>query len=336
MATIKDVARHAGVSNATVSRVIRNENTVTDKTRELVNQAIRELNYQPNALARQLKTQSTGFIIVVVPDIGNTFFHEILFGIEEKAVKSDAHVLIADMHNELDIETYYFNALLQRQVDGVISLSANAARSLMEKAASNYPMVVACQYLENSAVPNVTIDNASASRDIVRHLIGQGRRKIAHLTADPNFVLYRDRLNGYLTALTEAGLPMALELIRYGKSSIQSGYEQTMNLLDSGAQFDAIFAAGDTMAIGAVKALKAAGLQVPKDCAVVGFDDIEMSSVMEPALTTIRQPKYQMGQTAMGILLDLIHGRPVKNPKVIMDYELVVRESCGAKDRTRS
>lgn len=335
MATITEVAKAAGVSTATVSRVVHGDASVKDSTRKLVEETIHAMNYKPNLLARQMRKQETKTVIVIVPNIGNTFFSEILSGIEVAAKKNDYQVLIADMHNEPGVEKYYFNAIQQRQVDGIISLSANVAKSLLEQVAGEYPIVVACQYLEGINVPNVTIDNIGAARAIVEHLIQLGHQHIAHLTGAPSFLLYRDRFNGYISALAAHGLPIDLELVRYGDSSVQSGYEQTQELLNMKKPVTAIFASGDIMAIGAMKALKEAGLRVPEDCAVVGFDDIEISAVWEPALTTIRQPKFQIGETAFLKLLKLMKKQPLKQAKEILDYELIVRDSCGYKLKSK-
>lgn len=333
MVTVKDVAKAAGVSIATVSRVVRDEANVKKDTKDLVLKVIKELNYQPNALARQMRQQSTKTVIVIVPDIGNSFFHEILFGIQDTATKYGYQILIANMNNQPDVETYYFNALLQKQVDGVISLSANIAKSLMDKVANAYPIVVACQYLDNSDMPNVTIDNIGAAKKIVEYLIEQGHTHIAHLTSHPTALLYRDRFNGYISALAEHGLPIDLELVCYDEPSIEGGYRQMNNLMELGKPISAVFAAGDTMAIGALKALKNAGLKVPEDFSVVGFDDIEFSSIFEPALTTIRQPKFLMGQTAFDKLYKIMNGEHPDSLKDILDYELVIRESSGPNSR---
>ena len=330
MATIKDVARHAGVSIATVSRVIRNQNVVTEKTQKKVLHSIRMLDFQPNILARQLRTQETGTIIVIVPDIGNSFFYEILRGIQDVANTHGFQVFIADMQNNPDVETHYLHALLQKQADGVISLSANVAQSLIERVASDFPLVIACQYMADSELPNVTIDNVSASKKIVEHLIGLGHRRIAHLSCEPNILLYRDRQNGYYQALAENGISIDLKLVQYGTSSLASGFEQMHNFLDLPTPPTAVFAAGDILAIGALKALKARGWRTPADCAVVGFDDIDLSALYDPALTTIRQPKRAMGELAMQMLLDIIQGVPLAKRQCILDYELVVRDSCGA------
>lgn len=329
MLSIVDVAKAAGVSTATVSRVLHDKGSVKPETKKMVMDVIKELNYSPNALAQQMRTQKTKTVIVIVPDISNTFFSEILFGIEECAQKYDYQILIADMHEQPHVEKYYFKAIQQHTVDGIISLSANVAKSLLEQVAEQYPIVVACQYLDNYNVPNVTIDNISAAKAITTHLISLGYRNIAHITGQPSQLLYRDRFNGYLSALSENGLSLDLELVRYGKSSIKDGYEQMKWLLDSGKKIDAVFAAGDVMAFGAIMALKEAGLTVPDDCAVVGFDDIEMSSFWEPKLTTVRQPKKKIGETAFLKLLKLMTNQPLDKIQEVLDYEIVIRETCG-------
>lgn len=329
MITITDVAKAAGVSTATVSRVLHNEKSVKPATHYAVMKAIEKLDYKPNILARQMRTQKTKSVIVIVPDISNTFFSEILFSIEQCAEEHDYRVLIADMKNQPSIEDYYFQAIQQHTVDGIISLSASIAKSLMEQVAEKYPIVVAVQYLENCNIPNVAIDNINAAFSITEHLIHLGHMQIAHITGQPNSLLYRDRLNGYISALAKHEISIDLELVQYGSSSIQSGYDQARRLLDSKKPFSAIFAAGDIMALGAIKALKDNGLRVPEDCAVVGFDDIEISSFWEPPLTTVRQPRHLIGETAFNKLLSLMNMEPLTNIHDILDYEIVIRESCG-------
>ncbi|MDR1534120.1 MAG: LacI family transcriptional regulator [Planctomycetota bacterium] len=333
MITVKDVAKAAGVSIATVSRVARNEDIVKPTMREHVRRVIKELNYQPNALARQMRAQSTRTVVIIVPDIGNTFFHEILVGIQTCAEENGYQTLIANMDNKQDIENRYFNALLQRQMDGVISLSANAARNLMERIAKRYPIVIACQYLDNKRIPNITIDNLGAAKYVTEYLIGLGHRRIAHLTSDPEKLLYRDRLAGYKAALSEHGIGLDRKIIRGDKPSFEGGFRQMNELLRLTKSVTAVFAAGDTMAIGAIKALQKAGKRVPGDVSVAGFDDIEFSSIFEPSLTTIRQPKYSIGYSAMGKLIKLMNGRKLDMSQEILDFELIVRDSCGARKR---
>lgn len=329
MVKINDVARAAGVSLATVSRVLSNQDSVKPETRQHVLQVIQELNYRPNALARQLRTQETKTVIVIVPNIENSLFHQVVFGIESEAESHGYQVLIADMHSQPSIEMHYFNAIQQRQIDGIISMSANMAQKLMQQVANEYPMVMAIQSFQNDCIPCVSIDNAAAARAMMTHLIRMGHRDIAHITSSASLTLYQERLNSYLAALKENDIPVDMELVRYGAPTIQGGFEQMEALLAKGRRITAVFAAGDTMAIGAMKALKKNGLCVPNDCAVVGFDDIELSAFWEPALTTIRQPKVQIGQVAFRKLLLLMKKEPLLNSHDILMHELVIRESCG-------
>lgn len=329
MITIKDVAKTAGVSTATVSRVLHNDSSVKQATHDFVMKTIEELNYKPNILARQMRTQKTKSVIVIVPDISNTFFSEILFGIEKYANEYDYQILIADMHDQPNIEKYYFQAVQQHTVDGIISLSASVAKNLMEQVAWKYPIVVACQYLENYNIPNVTIDNVSAASSITEHLINLGHTQILHIAGPATSLLYRDRLNGYISALAKRNIPIDLEMVLYGDASIQSGYDQMKHFLESGRTFTAVFVSGDNMAMGAIKALKEAGLCVPQDCAVVGFDDIELASFLEPPLTTVRQPKRLIGETAFKKLLKLMNKQTLKQVHDVLDYEIIIRDSCG-------
>lgn len=327
--TIKDVANAAGVSVATISRVLSNPDIVKPATKEHVLQIIKEMNYQPNVLARQLRTQTTKAVIVIVPNIENSFFHGILSGIGSEAERHGYQMLIADLKSQPSLENYYIEAIKQRQVDGIISLSANMTQKLETMITEKYPLVMVVQCVPNYAIPSVAIDNMAASKALMTHLIRLGHRNIAHLTVSPMQLPYQDRLKSYISVLEEHNIPIDNELISYGEPSIKGGYDQMWTLLSKQKNITAVFAAGDTMAIGAMKALKDQGLRVPEDCAVVGFDDIDLSSVWEPALTTIRQPKETMGKTAFQKLLALMQNEPVAVSQEFLPYELVIRESCG-------
>ena len=214
-------------------------------------------------------------------------------------------------------------------MDGIISLSANMTQKLETLITEKYPLVMVVQCVPNYKIPSVSIDNMAASKALMTHLIRLGHREIAHLTVSPLQMPYQDRLNGYISALEEHKIPVDNELISYGEPAIKGGYDQMWTLLAKQKKFTAVFAAGDTMAIGAMKALKDQGLRVPEDCAVVGFDDIDLSSVWEPAITTIRQPKEMMGRIAFQKLLALMQNVPIAVSQEYLPYELVIRESCG-------
>ena len=311
MVKMSEVAKAAGVSTATVSRALSNPETVKPSTRERILQAVEELDYRPNALARQLRTQETKTVIVIVPNLENPLFAEAILGIEA------------------DVERYYLTALRERQIDGIISMSAAMAQKILKEVAEEYPLVMAFQSFEDNRIPSVSVDNPAAARDMTTHLIRVGRRRIAHITGYAPLSVYRERAEGYLATLAEHDLDANPDWIRRGEATLQGGFEQAEALLALGERPDAIFCAGDTMAMGAIKALKKHGLRVPEDVAIVGFDDIGQAAFWDPALTTIRQPKQQIGETAFRKLYSLIRKERLTSPRAILPYELVIRESCG-------
>ena len=326
MATIKDVAQHAGVSSATVSRVLMNQGNVSEKTAAAVRNSIALLGYHPNALARQLRRQHTQTVYVIIPSIDNAFFSEVYRGIETEALAHNYQAFLVNTNNDKNQENLYISALVQKQTDGIISLSATAATSVIERQVAGLPMVIACQYLENGSLPNVAIDNIAAAKDAVAHLISLGHKKIGCLAGPASNVLYRDRLTGYLRALTDHAIPVNMEYVSYGDSTFQSGYEMARELLQAHPEITAVFASGDVMAIGSMKAAKELGRRIPQDYAVVGFDDLDITQFCDPPLTTIHQPMFEIGKYSMQTLLDLINGNPTQNQR-LLEYQLIVRES---------
>lgn len=329
MPTIHDVARESGVSISTVSRVIQGASNVLPETRERVEEAIRKLDYHPNRLAQQFRTQQTKNILVIVPSIGNTFYSEILAGIESVANKHDYALLLVDSHGKGDIEMRCCDMLAQKLVDGIITFSTGIQKDKLKQLARQYPIVIACRYFADTTIPNVTIDNIKAIKDISGYLLNLGHRRVCYLAGPSDILLYQDRLGGFQEALRERGLKVDPDLILHCDASIRGGYDAVSALLNARRDFTALVASGDTMAIGAIRALNDAGLKVPGDVAVVGFDDISMSTLFTPTLTTVRQPKYQIGARAMEKLLDLISGKELSNWRDVLNYELVIRESSG-------
>lgn len=330
MATIRDVAREAGVSIATVSRVLQGSPKVLPETQERINEAIRRLNYTPNRLAQQFRSQETKNILVIVPEIGNTFYSDILAGSKSVALQKGYSVLIVDSNSNPDDEKHFYEMLVQKQVDGIIDFSAAQPSNELQNYAEKYPVVLGCRYVNCEAVPNVTIDNTKATIDITNYILSLGHRKICYLAGPADTHVYRARLDGFLQAVKKRGIEVPDGNILVSDASIQGGYDTVNKLLNSGETFTAIVASGDTMAVGAIRALNDAGYRVPEDVAVVGFDDIELSRVFRPSLTTVRQPKYQIGARATEILLDLIAGKPLRTYRTVLDYELIIRESSGS------
>lgn len=331
MAKMSDVAKKAGVSVATVSRALCKPETVKPETRKKVQVAIQELNYKPNMLARQFRTNETKTIMVVVPDIANPFFSRVLRGIESVAHKKGYQVLLGDTSNNIDQEQRYLEILKQRLADGMILLTARMDKDSLLEISQDYPVVLACEYIEGSDIPIVSIDNISSARKVTEHLIKLGHTRIAHITGPTNVILSRDRFKGYKQALETNDLSYEDVLVQEGDFTYESGFNQMSKLLALNNRPSAVFAANDEMAIGAIKAVKLQGLKVPEDIAIVGFDNIKVSSIFEPALTTISQPKFEMGNVAMELLLKILDGQEVKRKQFVLADELIIRESCGGK-----
>ncbi|PLR78472.1 LacI family transcriptional regulator [Bacillus sp. V3-13] len=331
MVRIADVAKMANVSTATVSRVISNSEPVKRETREKVLHAIEKLKYQPNVLARQLRRMETKTILVVVPDITNTFFSNVLRGIEAIAGENSYQVLLGDTGNIIDREYGYFDILRQRKADGMILLTARSNQQMLEEIAEEYPIVLACEYFEGSKLPTVSIDNVSSARKATEHLISLNHTRIAHISGPLNVVVGRDRLKGFQQAMIQHSLPVESYLIQEGDFSYESGFNLMMKFLALENPPTAVFAGNDEMAMGAIKAVKSKGLSVPEDISVVGFDDIKFASIFEPALTTISQPTYDIGKRAMKLLLQLINSDELEKQQYMLSDKLVIRDSSKEK-----
>ncbi|GAK13958.1 predicted transcriptional regulator of the myo-inositol catabolic operon [Geomicrobium sp. JCM 19039] len=329
MTTIREVAKEAGVSVATVSRVMRETDKVSKEKRERVLEAIDRLNYQPNMIARFLRTSKTRTVLVVVPDITNPFFSNVLTGIQNYANQTGYHVLLFNAVNIRNQNHELMEMLGQKQVDGIIMLTSQVEKSLLEKMNEAYNLVLACEYIDGIDVPTVAIDNISSSRKMTNHLIQIGYRKIAHISGELDIVLSVDRLKGYKQALYEASMDVPNAYIQEGDFSYEAGYNLTLKLLSLEEPPDAIFAASDEMAMGAVQAAQSKGIQIPEDIAIVGFDDIKMASIFSPALTTIAQPTLNIGSKAMELAIKRMEGEVINKSQYILNDHLIVRKSCG-------
>lgn len=332
MATIHDVAKLAKVSIATVSRVMSGADPVNPKTQQRVQEAMEQLNYRPNGLARNLRSQKTNVIIALVPDIKNPFFSEVIRGIEDGARKEGFNVLIGSTDSDKEKTKEYMALLDESRADGIILTTTQADQAFLEEFAAKSPVVLACEYIPGSDIPSVSIDNESAARKITKHLIELGHTRIAHIMGPSNVVLSQARLNGYTQALRQHGIMEDELLIQEGDYTLHSGYLITRKLLSINRIPTAIFAANDEMAIGAMRAIHESGLQVPKDISVVGFDDINISSYVTPSLTTIQQPRYEIGQRSVNMLIKLIRSEPLEQSQVVLEDTLVTRESSSEMD----
>lgn len=324
---IKDVAKKAGVSISTVSRVINTSKPVRTKTKERVLEAIEELGYRPNAIARSLKVKQTQSIGIMVPDIANQFYPEVVRGIEDVANMYEYTIFLCNTDLDHEKELKYFSELEEKQVDGLIFMgnliSDDLAKSIKD---SEIPVVlIGTQHLN---LPSVTINNVQAAKNAVSYLIQRGHQRVGVITGkmkDP--IMGKARLQGYREALHEAGLSWRSELVVEGGYRFKSGYEGAKQLLMLEDIPTAIFVASDEMAIGAMRAILEKGFQIPRDVAVVGFDNVDMSGKVYPSLTTIGQPMYEMGAIGMRLLTKYLQGESVKAGNVVLDYEFIQRES---------
>jgi LacI family repressor for deo operon, udp, cdd, tsx, nupC, and nupG len=328
--TMDDVAKRASVSVATVSRVYTNPEKVSLRNRQKVSKAIEELNYQPNVLARNLRRLQTNTILVIIPNIVNSFFSYVLKSIQNTAIENGYQMLLGDTNRSPELEQSYIHLLQQKLVDGVILLFPRMELHLLEALADQQPVVIVGRQLSNINIPFVTNDNTLSTRIATEHLIQLGHRRIAYLSGTLGIHIADERLDGYCLAIREHGLIVDESLIREGDYYVDSGYELALELLSEPNVPTAIVAASDEMAIGAMKAARELGISIPDQLAIIGFDDIKMASMCEPPLSTMAQPKAEYGRISTEMLLALIKGDPMSNNRIILNDELVIRKSCGA------
>jgi LacI family transcriptional regulator, repressor for deo operon, udp, cdd, tsx, nupC, and nupG len=331
MTTIQDVARHAAVSTATVSRVLSNPAIVTKDTRERVTRAIAELNYEPNPAARTLRTLKSGRILVTVPDISNPFFSEVIRGVEETAQDLGYSVLLGDTRYQADREEQYAGFLKRREADGLIFLGHRLPELLVdvvEGAQGRAPIVNGCEYSADLGVSSVHIDNATAAADAMTHLYRLGHQRIGVVTGPLSSPLSRDRLDGTKQAAAAHDFGDHL-IVRNGDFTIEAGEREASRMLALPEPPTAIFCFNDEMALGALAAVRKAGLACPEDVSVMGFDDIHFSRYMVPPLTTIRQPMAQIGQETVRLLHSILSDGNSKPVSCTLPHELVVRDSTG-------
>lgn len=327
--TILDVAKHANVSKATVSRVI-NHNPKVDKTiRERVERAIEELGYRPSAIARNLANNTSNMIGLILPDITNPFFPLVARGIEDGAHELGYTLFICNTDNDPKIEQEYIHIMAQQHVGGIILISSILDEGKMSELQSlDIPFVLCDRSLSISGSPFdvVTIDHYRAAYEAVEHLIAQGHKHICHISGPLHIQTAALRQDGYMDAMLEAGLAPRIVA---GNFTYESGMEQMKRLLDSEQALPtALFAANDMIAFGAMNAIKARGLDIPCDMAVVGCDGIVFGQMYNPALSTIALPAYDIGATAIQLLNDRMKGERVDAKQVTLKHQLIIRETC--------
>ncbi|MBS4193204.1 LacI family DNA-binding transcriptional regulator [Bacillus sp. FJAT-49705] len=326
MANIQQVAQKAGVSVATVSRVLNHATSVSPKTRLKVENAIRELNYEPSMLGRNLRNSESRLLLVLLPSISNPFYTEVINGIQNTAIANSYNILLCETDSNPQRENIYFNMIKNKLADGVISMDPTVNMQKLNELAESHPVILCSEYEEGGSIPYVTIDSELAAYQAVKHLIKLGNKKIALINSDEKFLYSRQRRSGYERALQEFDLPIRDEWIYHTKDlEFQNGVQAMRMLLELEEKPTAIFAVSDTLAIGALKGINGSGLHVPNDLAIVGFDNISFSNMTNPTLTTVSQPMYKMGVTAANMLIMSIKGEQVES--IVLDHDLIIRES---------
>ena len=332
MATIQDVARSAGVSTATVSRVFSAPDQVAEGTRARVREAVADLGYTPNLAAKTLRTLRTDKILVTVPDISNPFFSQVIRGVEEAATAAGYAVLLGDTRHEEAREDQYAQMLLRREADGLIFLGhrlPGALADLVATMGARTPIVNGCEFSPGLAVSSAHIDNERAAAEAMAHLYDLGHRWVGVITGPLISPISRDRLAGVRRTAIARGLADTLTVVA-GDFSIESGAARGEGLLTQGPPPTAIFCFSDEMAMGALDAIRRAGLTCPQDVSLVGFDDIRFARYLDPKLTTVSQPTDQIGHEVVRLLLAILAGGAGGPRHVTLPHRLIVRASTAA------
>lgn len=333
MATIHDVARVAGVSVATVSHVINASRQVLPETRAKVLAAIDVLKYRRDGVARSLRRSKTGTIGVMISDISNPYFSDLVLGIEEAIhAADDRHTLIlCNTEEDADKELVYLDLLQEKRVDGLIAVPVGGNHGVFcAMIEAGLPVVCVDRTLSGVSCDAVVLDNREAARKAVAHLLALGHRRIAMLRADQRTDAMDDRAAGYADALEAHGVPLDTGLVFESESRISSAQRVALELINARPLPDAVFTTNNFMTLGLLRALTERGLSCPEDIVVAGFDDFPWATAFKPRLTVVSQPAYAMGQEAVRLLFDRMSKRRSGSVvKMVLSGELLIRESCG-------
>ncbi len=328
-ATIQDIAREAGVSTATVSRTLSHPERVAEPTRAAVMDAVRRTDFRINRTARNLRRRRSGSVLALVPNLANPFFSEILSGLSDVLAGSGSGLLVGDTQIGPDPTGRLNDYLVGGMADGAVIFDGHLPEG-MRIDVSRPPLVLACEW-STQRLPSVRVDNEGGAMLAVRHLIEHGHRAIGHVTGPSGNVLTMSRLSGVRRALDEAGLPLREDHVFGGDFGLASGAAAAERWLALAERPTAVFCASDEMACGFIGALQHSGVGVPTDVSVVGFDDIEVSAHLTPALTTIRQPRRLIGERAAHLVLGLIEEKEAPFEDEVLPVELIERGSVARR-----
>jgi DNA-binding LacI/PurR family transcriptional regulator len=334
MATIKDVAKRAQVSTATVSYVVNKSRYVSPELTLRVQRAIEELSFAPSKIAQGLRAGKTFTIGLIADDITNRFASQFTRGLENAASERQYSIIISDLQEKRENEARSLAMLVDRKVDGLIYAGfGEVEKELQDLNARGIPVVIVDKPLTSEALPSVLIDNRSGIAGALAHLTQIGRREIIYINGQAinrNAILRAEAFRDFMTA---EGLPTSDDSVLYGEYGLQHGYETTRELVRKGARFNALLCGDDTIAFGAIAALKSRGVRVPEDVAVIGFDDDPLASVFDPSLTTVHYPMYEMGRLSFHVFERAAGGAGRQTEHILLETQLVIRRSTDSRVR---
>lgn len=326
--TMRDVAEYAGVSKATVSHVINETRFVEDSTKERVQQAIKDLGYRPNVAARSLTTQQSKIIGYIVSDVTNTFFADIMRGIEDVLISNNYSIMVCNTNEVLEREEYYIDILLKQGVDGIIAAATSQNWGALNEAAKlNIPIVLLDRTFDNATVPYVGVNNKHGAYVGTKHLIESGHTDIGILSGFQRLSTMRERLSGFEMAMRESKMTINKDWCLASPLSIEDGTKEIRHLMSLEERPSAVFICNNLLSLGALMGLQQMGLKCPDDVAIVSFDDHPWAQVSNPPLTVVRQPTYDIGKTAATKLLEALNNSHASIPSAIFKCDLIIRES---------
>ena len=331
---IEDVARAAGVSVATVSRVLNEQGGVLPQTQERVRKAVEALHYEPILSARNLRRNESRIILILAPNFSNPYYSNVLSGICDVSRNLGYSTLIYNTYDSNALDEPLVTSLFQKnRADGMITLAVNKDDRWLAKYAGKYPLVQCSEYVEDAALPHISVDNRLAASESVAQLIAQGHTRIGIVTSANRYLSSENRLRGYLDALDAAGIAKDDALIAYASAdySFASGKQAARDLLSLPEPPSAIFCVSDILALGVIAAAGKMGLQVPWDLSVTGFDDVDYTTMFHPYLTTVAVPCYELGRSSMLLLYDHIQQKPGAQQAVYLPHQLVQRETTAQR-----
>jgi DNA-binding LacI/PurR family transcriptional regulator len=330
--TIDDVAKYAGVSTATVSRVINDNYPVSDELRQQVQSAIAALGYQPDRAARRLRANSSEILGIIIPDIQNPYFTSVVRGIEDMAYTHQMNVLLCNTDDDPLKQENYLRVLRAERAAGVVLAASFGIRAeaIQELQNAGIPIVLIDRLVPNLEIDAVLVDNVQGSYMATLHLVDLGHQRIGLIVGDQELTPGFQRYQGYQQALRDSGIRLEPEYIRIGHFKIESGYRLAKDLLQLPVPPDAIFAASNLISLGVLKAVREMNLRIPEDVAVVGFDDMVWANELYAPLTTVAQPMYEVGQEAARLLFQRQSDPAIPVRTIMLRASLIVRESCGA------